>query len=69
MDRYILLGVSLLIDAVIIAFPLVMLVRVISFEIGHRRRMRELDELAKRQDFWGLMRWGEKYRKGNGECD
>ncbi len=59
-----LLAISLMLDTIMIAFPVVMLVKVIRSEIRHRRRMRELDELARKQDFWGLMRWGEEYRKG-----
>lgn len=33
-------------------------------ELKHRRRMRELDELEKKQDLVGLLQWGEDYRKG-----
>lgn len=51
-------------DLLMIAFPVYMLVKFIQSEIAYRRRMRELDELTRKQDFWGLMRWGDEYRKG-----
>lgn len=59
-----LLAISIMLDTIMIAFPVVMLVKFIRREIAYRRRMRELDELARKRDFWGLMRWKDEYRKG-----
>lgn len=59
-----LLVICIALDTLILAFPVVMMVKVIRSEIAYRRRMRELDELARKQDFWGIIRWGEEYRKG-----
>lgn len=52
------------IQVIMVGLPLGWLAYAILTEIRHRRRMRELDELMNKQDFWGLMEWGEKYRKG-----
>lgn len=51
------------IDVIMIGLPLVWMAYAIITEIRHRRRMRELDELAARNDFWGVIEWGKKHLK------
>ncbi len=50
--------------AVFVLPVLYLAVTFIISEKRHRRRMRELDELASKNDFWGLVRWGDEYRNG-----
>ena len=63
-DRILLALALITIDLIMIGASIVWLAYSIITHLQHRRRMRELDELASRKDFWGVMAWGEKYRKG-----